>query len=142
MEIKNGSKVKVHYVGTLDDGTVFDSSKERNEPLSFTAGSGQLIKGFDDAVMGMKKGDEKKIKIESKDAYGDIKQEMKKKIPREKLPEGEVKVGMMLGITLPDGNQIPAKICEVDEKEVTIDLNHPLAGKNLNFEISIIEVTE
>ena len=139
MAVKKGDKIKVEYTGTLDDGTVFDTSKEK-EPLEFEVGSGQIIKGFDEAVVGMEKGEEKSIKIESKDAYGDPNPELTKKIPREHLPkEQELKPGMMLRLKTPDGRQIPAKITEVTDKEITIDLNHPLAGKSLNFKVKIVE---
>ena len=139
MAVKKGDKIKVEYTGTLDDGTVFDTSKEK-EPLEFEVGSGQIIKGFDEAVVGMEKGEEKSIKIESKDAYGDPNPELTKKIPREHLPkEQELKPGMMLRLKTPDGRQIPAKITGVTDKEITIDLNHPLAGKSLNFKVKIVE---
>lgn len=139
MTVKKGSKVKVDYVGSFDDGTVFDKSEGR-EPLEFEAGSGRVIKGFDDAVIGMKKGEEKKIKIESKDAYGDVNPELVKKIPKSALPkEPEPKVGMMLAIGTPDGQQIPAKITEVSAEDITVDLNHPLAGKTLNFLIKLVD---
>ena len=139
MAIKKGDKVKVDYTGTLDDGTVFDSS-EGKEPLEFEVGSGQLIKGFDEGVMGMEKGQEKDIKIDCKDAYGEPKPEMTQKIPRDKFPaEPEIKPGMMLMLKSPDGQQFPARIAEVNDKEVTLDMNHPLAGKNLNFKIKVVE---
>ncbi len=140
MAIKKGDKVKVEYTGTLDDGTVFDTS-EGKQPLEFEAGAGQLIKGFDEAIMGMEKGEEKEIKLTPEKAYGDHNPELIKKIPRDKIPvpEGqEIKQGMMLALGTPDGKQIPAKITEVTDKEITIDLNHPLAGKNLNFKVKVI----
>lgn len=143
MAIKKGNKVKVDYTGTFDDGTVFDSSKhgDHSHPLEFEAGSGQVIKGFDQAVIGMNKGDEKDFHIESKDAYGDPNPEMIKKVPKDRLPKDkELKPGMMLAVGLPNGMQLPAKITKVEEKEVEIDLNHPLAGKDLNFHIKIIDV--
>jgi len=140
MVIKKGDKIKVDYTGSFDDGKVFDTS-EGKAPLEFEAGSGMVIKGFDEAVIGMKKGEEKEVKIESKDAYGDPNPELVKKIPRDKLPpEQEPKTGMMLAMATPDGKQIPARITEVDDKEITIDLNHPLAGKNLNFKLKIVEI--
>jgi len=139
MAIKKGDKIKVHYTGKLDDGTVFDSSDGR-DPLEFEVGSGQIIKGFDEAVIGMEKDQEKEIKLPSDQAYGQIDQDLLKKIPKDKLPKDqEPKPGMVLGIQTPDGQQIPAKITEVDDKDITIDLNHPLAGKNLNFNIKIVE---
>jgi len=141
MTVKKGSKVKIEYTGTLDDGSVFDSSKNHGKPLEFEAGSGLVIKGFDKAIIGMKKGEEKEIKLKPTEAYGDHNPELKKNIPKEQLPkEPEPKVGMILGIGLPDGRQLPATISKVTDKEVIIDLNHPLAGKNLNFKIKVVEI--
>ena len=141
MPVKKGDSVKIDYTGTLEDGTVFDASEKHGKPLEFSVGSGMVIKGFDDAVMGMEKGQEKEVTIQPADAYGDIKPDMMKKVPREQLPkEQEPKAGMMLVIGLPDGQQIPAKIAEVTDKEVTLDLNHPLAGKVLKFKIKVVEV--
>lgn len=139
MTVKKGNEVKVDYIGSFDDGTVFDKSESR-EPLEFEAGSGHVISGFDDAVIGMKKGQEKKIQIESKDAYGDVNPELLKNIPKSALPkEPEPKAGMMLAIGTPDGQQIPARITEVSDDDITIDLNHPLAGKRLNFLIKLVD---
>ncbi|MDP6642149.1 MAG: peptidylprolyl isomerase [Candidatus Nanoarchaeia archaeon] len=144
MPVKKGDKIKVDYEGTLEDGTVFDSSThgDHSHPLEFEVGSGQLIKGFDEGVIGMEKGEEKTIKLESSEAYGDPKPELVKKFPREQLPKDqEPKEGMTLLIKSQDGNQLPAKITKVDDKEVTIDLNHPLASKTLNFKIKVIEIS-
>ena len=141
MPIKKGDKIKVDYTGTLDDGTVFDTS-EGKEPLEFEAGSGKVIKGFDEAVIGMEKGQEKEFKIDCKDAYGEPNPQLMQKIPREQLPkEQEPKPGMILGLKTPDGQQFPARIAEVSDKDITIDLNHPLAGKNLNFKIKVVEIS-
>lgn len=140
MAIKKGDGVKVEYTGTLDDGTVFDSSEKHGKPLEFEAGAGQLIKGFDDAVIGMKKGEEKTIRIEPNEAYGELREDLVKKVLKEQLPkEQEPKEGMVLIVSLPNGHQIPAVIIEADEKDVTVDLNHPLAGKALNFKIKVVE---
>ena len=140
MAIENGKRVKVEYTGTLDDGTVFDSS-EGKAPLEFTVGEGKVIKGFDDAVKEMSLDEEKEIKIPSAEAYGDIKAELVKKVPRDQLPkEQEPQVGMILGVGMPNGQQIPARITEVADNEVKIDLNHPLAGKNLNFKLKVVGV--
>lgn len=140
MKIQKGNKVTVHYTGTLDDGTIFDSS-EGHDPLTFEAGAGQLIKGFDDAVIGMQKGEEKQIKIAPNEAYGERDETLTQKVPREALPKDkEPEKGMMLGLVAPDGQQMAAQIIEVEEKTVTIDLNHPLAGKTLNFKIRIMEI--
>src|SRR3989344_578314 len=114
--IKNGDKVKVEYEGMLDDGTIFDSSKKHGQPLEFIVGEGNVIKGFDNAVRGMKKGEEKKVKIKAKDAYGESNPQLIKKVPREQLPQKQ----------------------EIKE-EIILDLNHPLAGKDLTFKIKIVE---
>ena len=138
--IKNGDKVKVEYEGMLDDGTIFDSSKKNGQPLEFIVGEGNVIKGFDNAVRGMKKGEEKKVKIKAKDAYGESNPQLIKKVPREQLPQKqEIKEGMVLVIGLPNGQRIPARIIEVLNKEITLDLNHPLAGKDLTFKIKVVE---
>lgn len=142
MAVKKGDKVKVEYEGKLEDGTVFDSSKSHGKPLEFEVGSGKVIKGFDEGVVGMEIGEEKEIRIEPKDAYGDHNPELIKKVPKDKLPkEQEVKPGMMLLMGLPNGAQLPVKITEVGDKEVTLDLNHPLAGKTLIFKVKIVGIS-
>ena len=133
--IQNGDTIKVNYKGTLEDGTVFDQSKE---PLQFTVGSGQLIKGFDTAVIGMKKAEKKTITLKPEEAYGQPNDQYKKTFPNQGLPEG-AKEGAMIALNGPQGQPIPGKIIKLDEKEVTIDFNHPLAGKTLTFEIEIVE---
>jgi FKBP-type peptidyl-prolyl cis-trans isomerase 2 len=142
MLVKNGDKIKVEYKGTLNDGTVFDSSEKHGKPLEFQVGSGQIIKGFDEAVKGMAKGEEKNVKIPSQEAYGQPNPQLVQKVLKQNLPKDqEVKPGMALLATTPDGKQIPAKVSEVNENDVTIDLNHPLAGKDLNFKIKVVEVS-
>jgi len=139
MTVKKGDKIKVEYTGKLEDGTVFDASEKHGQPLEFETGAGQVIKGFDDAVIGMKQGEEKEVNIPSAEAYGEPKPELLKKIPRDQLPKDQdPKVGMVLVMKTPDGQQIPTKIAEVSDTDVTLDLNHPLAGKNLIFNIKII----
>ncbi len=143
MAIKKGDKIKVEYTGTFDDGTVFDSTThdDHTHPIEFEVGAGQLIKGFDDAVVGMELNEEKDIKIKPEDGYGERKEELSKEIPRDKLPkEPEPKVGMALMMNLPNGQQFPAVIKSVDEEKIVVDLNHPLAGKTLNFKIKVVEV--
>jgi FKBP-type peptidyl-prolyl cis-trans isomerase 2 len=142
MPVKEGDKVKIEYEGKLDDGTVFDSSAKHGKPLEFKVGSKQVIPGFENAVIGMEKGEEKEIKIEPAKAYGDPNPQLIKTIPRDKLPmDQELKPGMMLAVGLPDGRQFPARIAKVEGSEVTIDLNHPLAGKNLNFKVKVVDIT-
>lgn len=138
--VKEGDKVKVDYTGSLDDGTVFDSS-QGGKPLEFTAGSGQLIKGFDKGVLGMKVEEEKKIHIPFAEAYGESNPQLLRRIPREGLPkERNPEVGMILGLVRSDGVQAEAKIVEVTDKDIKVDLNHPLAGKDLNFLIKVISI--
>ncbi len=143
--VAKGDIVKVDYIGKFDDGEVFDSSRhgDHSHPLEFQVGSGQVINGFDNAVIGMKVGQSKNFSVDSKEAYGEYRGDMKKEIPRNALPkEQEPKVGMVLVMQTPHGQQFPAKIIKVGEKMVTIDLNHPLAGKKLNFEITIAGISD
>jgi FKBP-type peptidyl-prolyl cis-trans isomerase 2 len=140
--VKKGDVVSLHYTGTLEDGSVFDTSKKRNEPLKFTAGSGQVIPGFDHAVVGMKKGEGKKFTLQPADAYGERKPDMTQTVPRKHLPKDqEPKPGMMLVMGTPSGQQVPAVITEVTADNVVLDMNHPLAGKALTFDIEIVEVS-
>lgn len=145
MKVKSGDVVSVDYEGKLDDGKIFDSSHhgDHSHPLSFEAGSGQVIKGFDDAVIGMEKGEEKEFKIKSENAYGDYKKELTRDVPREMFPpEQELKDGMILVMQTPEGQKIPINIVKVTKETVTIDLNHPLAGKNLTFKIKVVGINE
>ena len=143
MAVKKGDKVKVDYTGKLEDGKIFDSSKhgEHSHPIEFEVGEGKVIKGFDEAVLGMEIGDEKEITIKPEEAYGQVNPNMVKKVPKEQLPKDKKpEVGMMLFLGTPDGKKFPARITEITDKEVTIDLNHPLAGKVLKFEIKLVEI--
>ncbi|MEM3126998.1 MAG: peptidylprolyl isomerase [Candidatus Woesearchaeota archaeon] len=137
--VKNGDKIKVHYTGTLDDGTQFDTSEGR-EPLEFEVGSGQLIQGFDTAVVGMKVGDEKNIKLKPEQAYGQPNPELLQKLPFTKRPDFDPKPGQVLTLQDPMGRVIRAFIKEVGEDSITVDLNHPLAGKSLNFRIKVVDI--
>jgi len=141
--ITKGKKVSLDYEGRLEDGVVFDSSKhgDHSHPLEFEVGSGRVIKGFDDAVIGMKAGEEKEFTIKKEEAYGEYRAELKQEIPRSALPEGpEPKAGMALIMQSPDGQQRPVKIVEVKAESLVLDMNHPLAGKNLIFKIKILKV--
>ena len=141
MTVKKGDKVKVHYKGILDDGTIFDDSERTGQPIEFVAGEGKVIKGFDNAVMGMKKGEEKDINLKPEDAYGHRRDELIQKVPKDRMPVGqEIKKGMMLAMKSPDGQQFPVMVYDVDEKDISIDMNHPLAGKNLTFKIKIHDI--
>ena len=142
MPVKEGDKIKVDYTGSFEDGTVFDASEKHGQPLEFEVGKHQVVPGFEKAVVGMVKDEEKEITLKPEEAYGEPNAELVKKIPRDNLPkEQEPEVGMMLMMQLPTGQQIPARIAEVGDKEVTIDLNHPLAGKTLKFKIKIVEIS-
>ncbi len=134
--VQDGDTVEVHYVGTLDDGSQFDSSRDRGTPFTFTVGSGQVIPGFDEAVRGAKIGDIKTVRIEAKDAYGEVSEENIIDVPYDPAL-GEVKVGDR--VTFGAGS--PAIVLEVSEDTVKLDANHPLAGEALTFEIEILDIT-
>ena len=145
MAVEKGNKVKILYTGTLEDGTVFDSSENHNnEPLEFEVGAGMVIPGFDNAVMGMEKDEEKEVKIEPKEAYGEHNPELVREFPKAQMPqppEGkELEEGMILGMQTPEGQQMPVRVSKVTEDKVTLDLNPPLAGKILNFKIKVVEI--
>jgi peptidylprolyl isomerase len=137
--IKNGSKVSLHYKGTLDDGTLFDSSEGR-EPLVFTAGSGMVIKGFDEGVMGMTVGEKKSIHIQPEEAYGLSDERNIFKFDRADLPSDlPLEVGGTLNMH--DGQQaVPVIIREIEESFIVLDANHPLAGQALNFDLEIVAI--
>lgn len=140
MKVKNNDTIRVHYKGTLTNGELFDSSEGR-EPLEFQVGSGQVIPGFDTAVVDMEVGQEKSFLIPCDDAYGQRDERLIQEVPQEQLPQDlQPQVGMMLSSTLPNGQQIPVKITNVGESNITIDANHPLAGEDLNFEIKLVEI--
>lgn len=141
MTVKEGDKVTLEYEGRLEDGTVFDSSAKHGAPLEVEVGAKHVIPGFEKALIGMKKGQEKEVTLKPAEAYGEPNKQLLKKIPRAQLPkEPEPKKGMMLSLGTPDGRRFPAKIAEVSENDVTIDLNHPLAGKTLIFKIKVLEI--
>jgi FKBP-type peptidyl-prolyl cis-trans isomerase 2 len=138
--IKNGDTVKVHYTGTLDNGEVFDSSIQR-DPLQFTLGQGQLIPGFEKAVIGLGVGDVTTANIPSAEAYGEHNPQMEVTVEKAQLPEGmEPEIGMQLQLNQPDGQPIPCVITKIEGEMVTIDANHPLAGKDITFNIEIVEI--
>jgi len=141
--VKKGDKVKVEYTGKLEDGTIFDSSDKHDAPLEFIVGQGQLIKGFDNAVVGMKKGEEKEVTLKPEEAYGPHRPELVKEMPRESFQvEQDIKPGMMFMVQVQDGRQIPVRVSDVSDSTVTIDLNPPLAGKTLVFTIKVIDIFE
>jgi peptidylprolyl isomerase len=139
-EVKAGDTVRIHYTGTLSDGSVFDSSEGR-DPLEFEVGSGMIIPGLDVAIPGMVVGDKKKVEIDSADAYGPINPEMQQAVPRDGIPADiPLEPGTQLQMQTPDGQAMPVTVLAVTETEVTLDANHPLAGKDLTFDIELVSV--
>jgi FKBP-type peptidyl-prolyl cis-trans isomerase 2 len=139
-KVKEKDTVSVHYTGTLPDGEVFDSSVDR-EPLSFTVGAGQMIPGFDSAVVGMEVKEKKSVTIPATEAYGEVRPDMVQIISKDQLPPDlKPEVGQQLASELPSGEQIIVTVSEITEAEVTIDANHPLAGKELTFDIEVVEI--
>jgi len=137
---KNGDKVKVHYKGTLSDGSVFDSS-EGKEPLGFTLGGGQMIPGFEKGVLGMEKGEKKTITILCDEAYGPIAPEAMAEVPKSEFPpDFKPEIGQVLQLSDAQGNILAASVIKIYEDKITIDANHPLAGKDLTFELELAEI--
>lgn len=139
-EAKSGNNVKVHYTGKLKDGTVFDSSKDR-DPLEFKLGDGNMIPGFEKAITGMNTGDTVTAEIPADEAYGQRRTDLVVEVPMEKVPNDITpEVGQKLTIKQPDGNQIPVVITETKTDAIVLDANHPLAGKDLVFEIELLDI--
>ena len=139
--VGEGDVVLVHYTGTLDDGSEFDSSIDR-DPIEFVMGEHRVIKGFELGLKGMKKGEKKKITIEAMDAYGDVNPELQQDVPREALGDDLTpEVGMMLAMQHPAApTPIPVRVAAVTDETVTLDLNHPLAGKRLHFALEVVDI--
>lgn len=139
-QAKQGDTVKIHYTGKLEDETVFDSSINR-EPLQFIVGEGKIIPGVEQSVIGMKPGESKTVKVSPDQAYGPHRPELVEEIEREKLPDYlKIESGKMLQIKQPSGQTISVQITNVTESKVTFDANHPLAGKDLIFDIQLLEI--
>jgi peptidylprolyl isomerase len=138
--VEDGQKVKIHYTGTLDDGSQFDSSAGR-DPLEFEMGAGMVIPGFESGVKEMEVGEKKTIHIPAAEAYGERREDMVMQFERSQLPEDiKPEVGMGLQMQGPQGQPVPVTVTAVDEESITIDANHQLAGKNLNFELELVEI--
>jgi len=136
----NGDNVKVHYKGSLDDGSVFDSSEGR-EPLAFQVGSGQVIKGFDDAVTGLEVGQSRTVRMPPEEAYGPVQEGLMMEVPKADLPEGmPMDLGMQLQAQNPNGQMVVLSLVEVKEDTVILDGNHELAGQALTFEVELVEI--
>jgi peptidylprolyl isomerase len=137
-KVENGMFVSVTYTGTLDNGDVFDSSEGRH-PLEFQTGAGQLIKGFEDAVMGMSLNEKKEFTLKPEDAYGIRDDNRMHAFPRSELPaDVNPKVGDAMTFSTPEGQKIPARLVKMDDETLTFDLNHPLAGESLTFNIEVV----
>jgi peptidylprolyl isomerase len=138
--VERGKVVQVHYTGTLENGEVFDSSKDR-EPLEVTVGEGQLIHGFEEALIGMSLNEKKVFTLAPEEAYGNRDEEATRTFSRDEIPPDlSVEKGQLLSLTTPDGDQIPAKVVQVNDDGLTVDFNHPLAGESLTFEIEVVGI--
>jgi peptidylprolyl isomerase len=139
-QARKGDKVKVHYTGTLEDGTVFDTSRNR-EALEVTIGSGTVIRGLEDALEGMSVGETKELEVPSSDAFGPRREELVIQVEKDGFPTNiDPQEGMTLKLSGPEEVEVPAVITEVSEDAVTIDANHPLAGKDLTFLLELTDI--
>ncbi len=137
---KQGDTVKVHYTGTLGDGSQFDSSRDR-EPLEFVIGQGMVIPGFDNAVDGLEIGESVSVAIPCVEAYGEYNDDLTGTIERDRLPQDlSPEVGMVLQLSAEDGQTLQVMVTEMDDESISVDGNHPLAGKDLNFDIELVEI--
>jgi FKBP-type peptidyl-prolyl cis-trans isomerase 2 len=142
MPVQSGNTIKIHYHGRLSDGTVFDSSNGRS-PLEFKVGAGSVIKGFDDGVKGMSVGDKKTIEIPFPEAYGPEDPSMIIEFPKQQLPEDlHPEIGMQLNMNNASGEQFPVVVTEVNEDSIILNANHPLAGKDLIFDLELMEIVD
>ncbi len=138
-----GKKVKCHYTGTLDDGTKFDSSYDRGEPIEFKCMAGMMIPGFDAAVKDMEVGETKQVHIPAAQAYGERDERMVQKVPVNQIPNGDkLPVGEKIFMQGPGGQPFPVFVASIENGIATFDMNHELAGKDLNFEITLVEVAD
>lgn len=140
-KVENDIFVSVDYKGTLENGQVFDTSHGRR-PLEIQMGAGQLIKGFENELMGMALNEKKVFTLAPEDAYGLRDENRTHSFPRSEVPSGmSPQVGMTIGLTTPEGHQVPARIVHLDDEKLTMDLNHPLAGESLTFEIEVVGIS-
>jgi peptidylprolyl isomerase len=140
-KVENGMFVSVDYKGTLQNGEIFDTSHGR-QPLEIRMGAGQLIKGFEKELLGMAVNEKKVFTIEPEEAYGERDENLTQSFARSDVPaEVNPRAGMTVGVKTPEGHQVPARITHVDDEKLTLDLNHPLAGESLTFEIEVIGIS-
>ncbi|MGK0209074.1 MAG: peptidylprolyl isomerase [Patescibacteria group bacterium] len=139
MQVEKGNTIKVEYTGSFKDGEVFDSSEEHGQPLEFEAGAGEVVDGFDEAVIGMKVDEEKTVTITPDKAYGMPTDEAIQQVPKNVIPF-EIEEGMEIEVPLEDNESIPGLITKIEGDMITIDMNHPLAGETLVFKIKLVEI--
>ncbi len=141
-KVESGHFVSVHYKGTLENGEMFDTSEGRH-PMEVEMGAGQIITGFEKALMGMALNEKKVFTLEPDEAYGNRDDSLTHSFDRSEIPaEMDVEVGQTVALSSPEGQQVPAQIVEVDDKKVVVDLNHPLAGKTLTFDIEVVGISD
>lgn len=139
MAVENGKKVTFHYTLTVDEKVI--QTSEGRQPMSYTHGSGQIIPGLASEIEGMNEGEEKSVMIIADDAYGKVNPDAFKEVPRSSLPDGLLpQKEMMLQVNTPDGHTIPVRISEVKEESIIVDMNHPLAGKDLHFDVKVVSI--
>jgi peptidylprolyl isomerase len=139
--VENGKYVSVEYTGTLSDGEVFDSNVGRR-PMEILMGAGQLIPGFESQLQGMALAEKKSFTVTPEEAYGQKDDRLMQSVSRSEVPpDMDIRVGMVVGFMAPDGHKVPARIVQMDDEKLTVDLNHPLAGKSLTFEIAIVGIS-
>ncbi|VUT24505.1 MAG: FKBP-type peptidyl-prolyl cis-trans isomerase [Candidatus Methanolliviera sp. GoM_oil] len=140
--IKNGDTIRVNYTGTFDDGSIFDTLEEHEEPLEFEVGSRMLLEEFENAVIGMEVGEETEIRLKPMEAYGEHDPSLVKDVPRDQIPIEDLSEGVTLLMVSPKEDQIPAQVVKVTDELVVLDMNHPLAGTSLNFKIKVVEIVK
>tara|TARA_R110001583_G_scaffold37393_8_gene121869 strand:- start:331 stop:765 length:435 start_codon:yes stop_codon:yes gene_type:complete len=142
-KLKTGDKVKVHYVGTIKEGQVFDSSRDKDQPIEFSIDDGKLLKGFNDAVKELEVGGKKTISLTSEEAYGKYIDEAVITVPKSEFPEGmKYELNGFIQGQDNEGRPVQGQVVKIEEGSINLDMNHPLAGEDLNFEIELVEVVK